>query len=93
VIGDPDLLEAAIALAEKLRDALPGLRLEVNAGGGSMKSQLRRADRSGAALALLLGHEEVAAGEVTVKDLRGQAEQARVAMDALQKTLLPLCAQ
>ena len=93
VIGDPDLLEAAIALAEKLRDALPGLRLEVNAGGGSMKSQLRRADRSGAALALLLGHEEVAAGEVTVKDLRGQAEQARVAMDALQKTLLPLCTQ
>ena len=93
VIGDPDLLEAAIALAEKLRDALPGLQLEVNAGGGSMKSQLRRADRSGAALALLLGHEEVAAGEVTVKDLRGQAEQARVAMDALQKTLLPLCTQ
>jgi len=93
VISDPDLLEAAIALAETLRDALPGLRLEVNAGGGSMKSQLRRADRSGAALALLLGREEVAAGEVTVKDLRGQAEQARVAMDALQKTLLPLCTQ
>ncbi|QGM21327.1 histidine--tRNA ligase [Spiribacter sp. 2438] len=93
VIGDPDLLEEAIALAERLRDALPGLQLEVNAGGGSMKSQLRRADRSGAALALLLGHEEVAAGEVTVKDLRGQAEQARVAMDALQKTLLPLCTQ
>ena len=93
VISDPDLLEAAIALAETLRDALPGLRLEVNAGGGSMKSQLRRADRSGADLALLLGREEVAAGEVTVKDLRGQAEQARVAMDALQKTLLPLCTQ
>ena len=93
VVSDPDLLEEAIALAERLRDALPGLQLEVNAGGGSMKSQLRRADRSGAALALLLGHEEVAAGEVTVKDLRGQAEQARVAMDALQKTLLPLCTQ
>ena len=93
VIGDPDLLEAAIALAEKLRDALPGLQLEVNAGGGSMKSQLRRADRSGAALAILLGREEVAAGEVTVKDLRSEEEQVRVAMDALQKTLLPLCTQ
>jgi len=43
-----------LRLAEQLRDALPGLRVETNCGGGSFKSQLKRADRSGARLAVIL---------------------------------------
>src|SRR5699024_9034473 len=50
------------ALAEALRDGVPGLRLQVNAGGGSFKAQFKRADRSGAALALVFGDDEAAAG-------------------------------
>jgi len=49
-----------LRLAEQLRDALPGLRVETNCGGGSFKSQLKRADRSGARLAVILGDDEVA---------------------------------
>jgi histidyl-tRNA synthetase len=66
---------SAHALAERIRDAVPGLRLVVNTGGGSIKGQFKRADRCGAGMALVLGPEEVAAERVTVKDLRGAAEQ------------------
>ncbi len=67
---------AAFALAERLRDQVPELRLVVNSGGGSIKNQFKRADRSGAALALVLGDEEVAAGTVTVKDLRAGTQES-----------------
>ncbi|MBI5463063.1 MAG: histidine--tRNA ligase [Gammaproteobacteria bacterium] len=62
-------------LGERLRDAVPGLRLQVNCGGGSFKSQFKRADRSGAAWALILGDEEVANGRLGIKPLRGDAAQ------------------
>ena len=61
--------------AETLRDAVPGLKLTVNCGGGSFKSQLKRADKSGARLALIIGEDEAQSGRVTVKRLREQAEQ------------------
>ncbi len=61
---------AALGLAERLRDAVPGLRLAANCGGGSFKAQLKRADRSGAAVALILGEDELAAGRITLKWLR-----------------------
>ncbi len=60
----------AMRLAEQLRDALPTLRLQLNAGGGKLASQLKRADRSGATLALILGDNELAVGGVQVKSLR-----------------------
>jgi histidyl-tRNA synthetase len=63
------------ALAESLRDSLPHLRLQVNCGGGSFKSQFKRADRSGATLALILGDDEVANDRVAIKPLRGEGEQ------------------
>ena len=66
---------AGTALGERLRDAVPGLRLQVNCGGGGFKSQFKRADRSGAELALVLGDEEVANGRLGVKPLRGEAAQ------------------
>jgi histidyl-tRNA synthetase len=60
-------------LAERLRDA--GLRIECNCGGGGLKAQLKRADRSGARHALLLGAEEVRDGSITIKDLRDGAQR------------------
>jgi histidyl-tRNA synthetase len=69
---------ASLALAERLRDALPELRLRVNAGGGSAKSQFKRADRSGAPVALVVAEDELASGQVTLKPLRGGGEQRRV---------------
>lgn len=65
---------AALVLAERLRAQFPGLRLVLNAGGGSLKSQLKRADQSGAAYALVIGDDEAAAGSVQVKSLRGEGE-------------------
>lgn len=65
----------ALQLAEQLRRALPGLKVVSHCGGGSLKSQFRRADRSGALVALLLAEDELAAGSVTLKPLRARAEQ------------------
>ena len=64
----------ALQLAEQLRDRHPTLRLVLNAGGGSLKSQLKRADQSGAAWALVIGDDEAAAGNVQVKSLRGEGD-------------------
>ncbi|MBP9678555.1 MAG: histidine--tRNA ligase, partial [Aeromonas sp.] len=50
--------------------------------GGNFKKQLKRADKSGAAIALILGETEVQSGEITIKYLRGQAEQQTVSVDA-----------
>ncbi len=61
--------------AEQLRDACPALRVLVNCGGGGFKAQLKRADKSGAALALVLGDDEVAQGSVGVKPLRHDVRQ------------------
>jgi len=72
-----------MALAERLRDELPGLGIETNCGGGSIKSQMKRADRSGARFALILGDEEIARDVVAVKPLRGNSEQREVPLAAL----------
>jgi histidyl-tRNA synthetase len=62
-----------LRLAESLRNA--GLRIECNCGGGGLKAQLKRADRSGARHALLLGAEEARHGSITIKDLRDGAQR------------------
>ncbi len=67
--------QQGIQIAEQLRSALPELRLQLNCGGGSFKSQLKRADKSGAELALILGENELAQNSITVKPLRGGSEQ------------------
>ncbi|WP_432716693.1 histidine--tRNA ligase [Pantoea agglomerans] len=82
---------AAMQLAEKLRDEAPELRLMTNFGGGNFKKQFARADKWGARVALVLGEDEVKAGQVVIKDLlRGeqqtldQAEAAAVLRSLLQ---------
>ncbi|MEX1082412.1 MAG: histidine--tRNA ligase [Halofilum sp. (in: g-proteobacteria)] len=76
-----------LLLAERLRDALPELRLESLCGGSSLKSLFRRADRSGAGWALVLGDDELAAGEVALKPLREDGEQQRLTPAALEQRL------
>jgi histidyl-tRNA synthetase len=64
-----------LKLAEQLRDAWPELALQINLGGGSFKTQFKRADKSGADYALVLGDDEVARGVVAVKALRRELAQ------------------
>jgi len=70
-------------LAEQIRDELPQLRLLVNCGGGSFKSQMKRADKSGARLALILGENEISNQQISVKDLRQEEEQRVMLMTEL----------
>jgi len=89
VVGDRAAQRFAIVLAERLRDRLPWLRMQVHCGEGSMKSQMKKADRSGASLALIVGSDELAAGEVSVRGLReGAPAQCRVASQALADHLV-----
>jgi histidyl-tRNA synthetase len=78
--------QAAIAgsrIVESLRDALPHRRFEMNLGGGNFKAQFRRADRSRAALALIIGEDELARGMVALKPLRLEAGQSECPMTEL----------
>lgn len=84
--GEPAEL-AALTLAEQLRDAVPGLRLLVNSGAGSFKSQFKKADKSGARFALILGEDELANRVVGFKPLRDDSEQQNIAWDALAERL------
>ncbi|MGD8742026.1 MAG: histidine--tRNA ligase [Granulosicoccaceae bacterium] len=87
IAGDAAQIASA-ALAERLRDRVPGLRLVVNCGGGSFKAQFKRADKSGAAVALVLGDDEAANSEITIKDLRSDNEQRRMSWDELENWLV-----
>ncbi len=87
LVGDK-ASQAGMVLAETLRTALPSLKLQSNAGGGGIKAQMKRADKSGAAHALILGENELAAGTITCKDLRNpEATQQVLALDSLASTL------
>jgi histidyl-tRNA synthetase len=78
----------ALQVAEGLRDALPSLRLMCNCGGGNFKNQFKKADRSGAEVALVLGDGEVERGTIQVKPLRAEGEQAEVPLTELAKHLV-----
>lgn len=85
-VGD-GVVEPAFRLVEQLRDSRPTLKIEMNCGGGSFKSQMKRADRSGAAVALILGEEETARQTVAIKPLRDNAEQISVEWSRLSAVL------
>ena len=80
--------QQGLILAEKLRDAQPDLRLVTHCGGGSFKSQFKRADKSGAQVALVLGDDEVAQSTVGLKYLRENREQETVSQEALAERLI-----
>ena len=71
----------AHSVAERLRDSVPELRLVVDAADGSFKAKLKRADRSGARIALLLGDDEAQEERIAVKDLRARGPQTTVPID------------
>ena len=75
--------QQALVLAENLRSDCPEIRIECHCGGGSFKSQIKRADKSGARIALILGEDEAAAGTVGVKYLREDRPQETVAQSDL----------
>jgi histidyl-tRNA synthetase len=77
----------ALRLAERLRDRLPWLRLVMHCGGGGPKAQFKRADRSAAAVALILGESELARGVVGLKSLRVEGEQEEIRNDELAGVL------
>ena len=80
-------LSAGLKLAEQLRDALPSLRLMSHCGGGNFKKQVKRADKVGAKIALILGEAELANGEVGIKYLREQGDQQTLTLDQLIQLL------
>ena len=92
VVSGDGATRRGLVLADELRDAIGGLRLQVNCGGGSFKSQFKRADRSGAIYALVLGEDEVEQETVTLKALRSEAAQENIAQSGLAvrvRELLP----
>ena len=88
VLAGDQAAVAGIAIAESLRSQIPGLRLLMNTGGGSFKSQMKRADKSEAAWALILGEDELANQQIGLKALRDKSvEQQSIALDQLATTL------
>ncbi len=85
-VGDAALLKG-VELAEAIRDRVTGSRVEVNLGGGSFKTQLKRADKSGAEFALVIGDDEIVAGRAGLKPLRSGEEQRAVAFDGVVEEL------
>ncbi len=74
---------ASLKLSEKLRDAFSAIKIEMNMGGGNFGTQLKRADKSGAHYALILGETEIANNTVTVKNLRESSDQKTMTVDEL----------
>ena len=83
-------LQRGLVFAEQLRDAVPGLQLQSNCGDGSFKSQFKRADKSGAQLALVMGGDEVAQGNVILKSLRDDSGQMMLAQQDVAARLQAL---
>jgi histidyl-tRNA synthetase len=83
VVGGPQAFSPALQLVERLRSERPAVRFELNVGGGNLKTQFRRADRSGAVLALILGEDELARAVVGLKPLRDAAGQSECPMAQL----------
>ena len=83
VVGGPQAVSPALQLIERLRTERPRVRFELNVGGGNLKAQFRRADRSGAVLALIVGDDEIARAVVGLKPLRDTAGQSECPMAQL----------
>lgn len=84
----PTALAQAMKIAEQARKALPSLRVWVHCGGGSMKNQFKKADKSKARLALIVGQDEIANQSVSIKFLREDIPQQTVAISSFSKWLV-----
>lgn len=79
--------KTGVVLAEKIRDSVPQIRLQMHCGSGSFKSQFKKADKSGADYALILADEEVLSNKVSIKFLRTDEEQRMVSIAELIELL------
>ncbi|PWY55288.1 histidine--tRNA ligase [Legionella qingyii] len=76
-----------LVISESIRTAYPEIEVSVNTAGGSFKSQFKKADKSGARLALILGEDELANKQISIKDLRHEAEQITVDQNMINQVL------
>jgi len=90
VMRGENSIARAQQLAEAIRDHMPRLELIVHAGAGSFKSQMRKADKSGARVALILGEAEIEAGTIAVKFLREEKAQAEILQSEIVAQLASL---
>jgi len=88
-MGDP-VIASAMAVADRLRNELPGRVVVTHCGGGSFKSQMKKADRSGARYAVILGENELANGTAGLKPLRDDQPQQDVPQADLARVLAEL---
>ncbi len=93
VLLDDAARHQGLLIAENLRDKVPELRLIVNCGDGNMKAQFKRADKSGACVALVIGADELQRGEVVLKFLRDERPQATYPLDVLDQVLISACVE
>lgn len=87
LVAAGDVQSDALKLGEALRTACPTLKIQNHCGGGSLKSQMKKADKSGANVALILGENEVAAGEVAIKFLREDKPQQIVSVTGVADSI------
>ena len=88
VLAGDEARRRGLGIAEALRAQVPGLRLTMDCAGGSFRSQLRRADRAGAVLALILGDDELAKNALSIKPLRVNSPQSLCSMEKTVTELL-----
>ena len=87
IVASNSAMAAALSLSEQIRDEIPDLRLVMHCGGGSFKSQFKKADKSGAEIALIIGDNELAQQRVGIKPLRTESSQYDVAWSDLGATI------
>ena len=81
LVSELEVADKAMVLAAKLREQMPNLRLQMHMGGGKMKKQMKQANESSARFAFILGENEITNGQVSIKDLRDNAEQISLSQD------------
>ena len=89
LLGEPGEIKG-LQLAEEIREQTPTLKMIVHCGAGSMKSQMKKADKSGAEIAIILADTELENQQVTVKYLREKKEQITVSFDKLNEFIATL---
>ena len=87
VVGAGDVAVPALQLAERIRTELPSLRVMSHCGGGKFKKQMKKANDSGATIAIIIGEDEAAAGKATLKYLREDREQQTLTVEELLAAL------
>jgi len=87
ILVGADAEKEGMRLAEKMRDEIGNLKLQVNCGAGSFKSQFKKADKSGAEYALIIADDEVSRGEVSLKPLRSGQEQQNMSQTEVIKLI------